>query len=83
MPQIVKCWLLLRASVIGVGIYRIVLFVFGPIINHLNFSLVSPTLVANNSQWAAFLADFLPGLSLVHTKGKDHAVPDALSHLPA
>ena len=27
------------------GILRVVLFVFGPIINHLNFSLVSPTLV--------------------------------------
>ena len=83
MQQIVEYWLLLRASVIGMGTLRVVLFVFRPTINHLNFSLVSQTLVANNSQWAAFLADFLPGLSLVHTKGKDHVVPDALSHLPA
>ena len=27
--------------------------------------------------------DFLPCFSLIHTKGKNHAVLDALSHLPA
>ena len=80
---IVKYWLLLRASVISVGTLWVVLFVFGLIISHLSFSLVSQTLVADNFWWAAFLVDFLPGLSLVYTKGKDHVVPDALSYLPA
>ena len=35
------------------------------------------------SFWAAFLADFLPGVLMVHTKGKDHLVPDALFYIPA
>ena len=29
-----------------------------------------------------FLADFLLGVSIVHTKGKDHFVPNALSCIP-
>ena len=36
VPQIVKCWPLLRASIIGVDTLRVVLFVFVPNINHLS-----------------------------------------------
>ena len=31
----------------------------------------------------AFLADFLPVVSIIHTKVKDHFVPDALFCIPA
>ena len=75
VPQIVKYWQLLKVSVIVMGILQIVLFVFVPAINRLSSSLVSKALVGNN-----FIG---PGLSLVHTKGRDHAVLDAFSILLA
>ena len=60
VPQIAKCWLLLRVSIIGMGILQVVLFVVIPAINHLSFFLVSPTLLDKNfdgqlSLWNSFL----------------------------
>ena len=49
VPQIVKCWPLLRASVIGVGTLRVVLFCVRTDHKPLEFFLVSQTLVDNNS----------------------------------
>ena len=48
----------------------------------LEYFFSQPNLSGRQLRWAAFLADFLPGLSNIHSHGKDHLVPDALSCLP-
>lgn len=48
----------------------------------LEYFFSQPNLSGRQLRWAAFLADFLPGVSIVHNRGKDHLVPDALSRLP-
>ena len=60
MPLIAKYWLLLRAFIITMGTFWVVLFIFKLTANHLFFSLVNPTLVENNSDgqslsWTSFL----------------------------
>ena len=48
VSQITKCYLLLRASIVGMDTLWVVLFVFILTINHLSSFLVSPTLMNDN-----------------------------------